>query len=42
MKLYACVARERMSCSSPTHIKANSPSEVARKLARQTIQGKTY
>lgn len=49
MKLYTCVARERMSCSSPTQIEANSPSEAAYKLARQmgyqvkqTIQGRTY
>lgn len=35
MKLYTCVARERMSCSSPTQIEANSPSEAAYKLARQ-------
>lgn len=46
MKLYTCVAREGMSCSSPVQVEASSPIDAAYKLARrmgyqvkQTIQG---
>ena len=49
MKQYKCIARERMTTTTPIIIEASSPKDAAYKIARQlgyqgkqTLQGRTY